>query len=291
MSTPVSLVLGASGAIGRFLLPRLLRAEHRVFALSRKPQTEVPRLHWLTGDLFAAVPGLPRLDAIFSLGPLDGLAHWLAQAHFSGHPCVIAFGSTSIHSKRNSPDPDERALVERLQQAENAMIAAAAQRGCAWTLLRPTLIYGAGLDRSLTPLARAGMRWRVFPRLPDAVGLRQPVHAEDLASVCIRALHSARGTGRRYTLGGAERLSFYAMLERVRRSLPVATLPLPLPLAAARVAVAGARALGWRQLTVMSVARLQTDLIADNAAAESDLGWTPRSFEPDESCWSPPSLP
>ncbi|GAA0715952.1 NAD-dependent epimerase/dehydratase family protein [Dokdonella soli] len=282
------LVLGASGAIGRFLLPRLLGAGHEVLAVSRVPRASaVPRLRWVVGNLDSGVPECATPDVIFSLGPLDAFARWFAQARLDGAPRVIAFGSMSVDSKRDSDDAGERALAARLQAAEQALIASADARGCAWTLFRPTLIYGAGVDRSLTPIARFAQRWRVFPRMVGASGLRQPVHADDLAAACIAALATLQTAGKTYALGGGERLAFVAMLERVRASLPVRTLPLPIPLGAARALVGAARAAGLHASSGAAIDRLTRDLVADHSAAVADFGWAPRPFHPDARMWSP----
>jgi nucleoside-diphosphate-sugar epimerase len=277
---PVALVAGASGAVGRFLLPRLLEAGYEVVALSRVPRpSEHARLRWVLGDLDREMPVPPAADAIFSLGPLDGFARWFARATLEGRPRVVALGSMSIHSKRDSMDAAERAVAERLRAAEQELAAAAVRRGAAWTVLRPTLIYGAGVDRSLTPIARAAMRWRVFPRLPGARGLRQPVHAQDLATACLAVLDRPACSDRAYALGGGERLAFDTMLERVRASLPVRCLPLPLPLAAARAMARLGR------IPAAAVERLERDLVADDAEARADFGWAPRGFVVEAAMW------
>jgi nucleoside-diphosphate-sugar epimerase len=248
-------------------------------------------LRWVVGGLDAALPPLPALDALFSCGPLDAFAHWFAHAPLQGRPRVIAFGSMSIESKRDSGDAGEQALVARLQQAEQCLIAAADTRGSAWTLLRPTLIYGTGIDRSLTPLARFALRWRVFPRIAGARGLRQPVHADDLAGACLAVARNPLAERRIYPVGGGERLSFGAMLERVRRSLPVRVMPLPLPLSGLGTLLRVAGTLGLPRPGAASLDRLQLDLVADNAAASADFGWSPRGFRPDPATWQPHSLP
>ncbi|MGA9341888.1 MAG: hypothetical protein WBV61_06090 [Rhodanobacteraceae bacterium] len=248
-------------------------------------------LSWLRVDLYGSMPALPDLDAIFSLGPLDGLANWLIQARFGAQPRLIALSSMSLLSKRDSTDAGERALAMRLENSEKSVIAAADSRGLDWTLLRPTLIYGAGLDRSLTPLARFGVRWRLFPHLPAARGLRQPVHAEDLAAACMRLLSCPDAIGRIYPVGGGERLTFGRMLESVRLSLPVRVLPVPLSLGMLRMAAGSLRLFGREWSAAAAFARLNSDQIADNDAARTDFGWTPRAFRPDVSCWVPPALP
>lgn len=293
MSKHRALVIGGSGQIGRFLVPQLLESGNEVLALSRIPRTSTRSdLEWLQGDVFSAMPTLPALDMVFSLGPLNGFAKWLATAKLPGQPRIVTFGSMSALSKRDSPDPTERALAETLRLGEQALAEAAESAGLAWTLLRPTLIYGAGLDRSLTPLAHMGARWHVFPNLRGASGLRQPVHAEDLATVCHSAVGSDAAIGRSFDLGGGERLTFAMMLDRVRSSLTTWALPVPVPLAALRLGLAlAARSGRWSGLGPQIVARLDKDLLADDEPARGVLGWSPRPFWPDTSTWVPPPLP
>lgn len=289
---PVSLVFGASGAIGRFLVPRLLAAGHEVVAVSRAAHTAShPKLRWIAGDLYGTLPPLPDADAIFSAGPLDAFANWLA--HDDAIRClrIVAIGSQSAATKQTSADAAERALAERLLMAEQTLAKAADARGTMWTVLRPTLIYGAGLDRTLTPIARFAERWRVFPYLANARGLRQPVHADDLARACMDMLAHARTTQRIYAVGGGERLAFGTMFERVRASFPFRTIALPVPFTIAR-AVSGIAAgfPPFRAASPAAVRRLEEDLTVDHAAAADDFGWSPRSFYPDASAWTPPPL-
>lgn len=278
---PVALVCGASGAIGRFLLPRLLGAGYYVIALSRVDRGGGDeRVQWRIGDLDHAMPDLPALDLVASCGPLDAFARWFARTP-ARIARVVAFGSMSVQSKQDSQDIAERALAARLREAEQSVAMSAQARDCAWTVLRPTLIYGAALDRSLTPLARLARRWRVFPRIPGARGLRQPVHADDLAGACVAAAANPHSAGRIYALGGGERLAFATMLERVHASLPFHAAPLPVPLSLLRPFARRVPAIG----------RLQLDLVADDGAAVADLGWAPRAFLPDADCWFAPPMP
>ena len=288
-----TLVLGGSGQIGRYLIPQLLDHGHQVLALSRLPRTSSRQgLEWIQGDLFAGMPDIPAVESIFSLGPLNGFAAWLATARLAGRPRIVAFGSMSASSKRDSDDPAERALAQTLRQGEQTLADAAQHAGLDWTLLRPTLIYGAGLDRSLTPLARLGTRWHVFPWMPAASGLRQPVHAEDLAVLCRVAASLDAASGRSFDVGGGERLAFSLMLERVRRSLTSWTIPLPIAPAPLRLTLALARRSSrWRELGPAIVERLGKDLLADDQAARRELQWSPRPFRPHSTTWLPTVLP
>ncbi|MEO8010450.1 MAG: NAD-dependent epimerase/dehydratase family protein [Dokdonella sp.] len=289
----VCLVLGASGQIGRYLVPCLLDAGHDVHASSRTAHpSRHERMHWVRADLFAAPPDLPPLDVIFSLGPLDGFAHWLDQGRFEGTPHLLAFGSMSAVSKRDSADAGERALSARLLESERRVIDTARARGLPWTLFRPTMIYGAGIDRSLSVLARWGCTLRVFPSVPGALGLRQPVHAQDLADVCMLAWKNTRATDTTFELGGGERLTFARMLERVRNALPVRSLALPIAMTAIDAATRITQHVAFLRALRPAVARrLREDLVADTTIALDRLNWRPRGFAPDVATWVPTPLP
>lgn len=271
------LVLGASSQIGTFLLPELVRAGTRVLALSRRPQIRIPGVEWLQGELPQPPCEVNAAVSICCFAPLDALAAWIAADAAPALQRVVATSSMSAESKRGSPVASERALSQRLREGEAALARACERRGIAWTVLRPTLIYGAARDRSLTPLARRAVRWRVFG-LPAGAGLRQPVHAGDVAAAVLGALDGG-AAGRVIAIGGGERLAACEMFARVRASLPVHTLSLPVPALLIR---AGAR---WLPPLRGPLTRLEEDLVADNTQLESLLGVHPRGFCPDRGCW------
>ena len=283
---PAALVFGASGQLGRPLLERLRAAGRDVVAVSREARTE-PGTCWIQGELstVGAIPG--RFDVVFSCGPLDRFAAWYA-AHGVGIPRVVAFGSTSVDVKQDSGDPGERDVAARLARGEQVVFAAARRLGAAATLLRPTLVYGAGADRTLSRIARMGRRWGVFPLPGDATGLRQPVHVADLADAAMAASAAPATHGRAYALPGGETLPYRAMVERVLGVLEPAPRLVTLPAPVFGVVVATARALGAaRGFGDAAVARMRADLVFDAGPAQRDFGYAPRAFTPDASMFEP----
>lgn len=271
------LVCGASSQIGYFLLPELVRAGAPVLALSRRPQAATAGVTWLRGALPQPPAAADVVESVCSFAPLDALAAWIDSGAAPRLKRVVATSSMSAESKQASPVPAEREISRRLRDGEAALTHACERRGIAWTVFRPTLIYGAGRDRSLTPLARRAARWRVFG-LPAGTGLRQPVHAADIATAVLHALAGA-AVGRVIPIGGGERLRAGEMFRRVRASLPVATLPVVVP--------AWAVTAGTRMLPPLRgpLTRLAHDLVADNAELERLLDVHPRGFQPDRACW------
>ena len=276
---PAALVFGASGQLGQPLLARLRAAAWDVVAISRDARHE-PGVCWVQGELasLGAVPG--RFDAVFSCGPLDHFARWYAT-HGAGIPRVVAFGSTSVEVKHASADARERDLAARLARGEQVVFAAAARHRAAATVLRPTLVYGAGADLTLTRIAALARRWGIVPLPSDATGLRQPVHVEDLADAALAAHASARTHGRTYAVPGGETLPYREMVARVAAALepPARVWLLPGPLC--RGALSLARAAGLvRDFGEAAVSRLQDDLVFDAAPARADFGYAPRAFAP-----------
>ena len=275
-----ALVFGASGQIGAPLLERLGDAGWRVLAVSREARSDTPGRHWLQGD-FARMPALPAaVDAVFSCGPLDLFARWYEAAGLHC-PRVVAFGSTSASTKQDSRDDAERELARRLLGAEARLHAAAEARGAAATLLRPTLVYGAGRDATLTRIAAMARRWGRFVLPARADGLRQPVHVDDLAAAALAACEAQAAHGRAYDLPGGERLPYREMVARVLACVEprpaLHALPMPVFLALLRLAQARGIAGG---LGPGAAARMREDLVFDAGPAARDFGYAPRGFRP-----------
>lgn len=276
-----ALVFGASGQLGMPLLDHLRDDGWRVYAVSREARGEQPGLIWLQGDL-VHLDGLPlQAEAIFSCGPLDHFAQWYARTPMPA-PRVIAFGSTSIDVKRGSADAEERDLAARLHEAERVLFEAASARGAAATVLRPTLVYGVGRDRNLNRIAQVARRFGriLLPR--DARGLRQPVHAHDLADAAFRCIEAQATFGRAYALPGGETLAYCDMVARVLAALepPPRLHEVPPPMFKLTLALAHAAGVAL-DFNEAAVARMRSDLVFDPTDAQRDFGYAPRGFHPD----------
>lgn len=266
------LVVGATSQIGYFLLARLRNQRRKVVALSRTPmQAQGADIEWRQGSI-RELPVMQTLEAVVSFGPMTHLAQWLAGHEHAPAPCLVATSSMSVLTKSSSTIASETSVVRQLKEGEAAIKAECSRLGMRWTLVRPTLIYGAGRDRSLTPMAHRGLKFRVFP-LPAGSGLRQPVHADDLAQIVLRLLATDVAHGMTLQAGGGERLTAVEMFRRVHKALPVRTVAVPMPawvmrgLAGVVPAVRG------------PVSRLATDLVADNTELHSVLDFHPRRFQ------------
>ena len=287
-----ALVFGGSGQIGRPLLDKLHDDGWRLYALSRQPQVDAPGLHWLQGSLEAPDlrPGsvVPRaVDAIFSCGPLDHFARWYANAPISTAR-VIAFGSTSVEVKRGSADADERDLAMRLREGERAVFETAAAHNAAATILRPTLVYGAGSDRTLSRIVEIARRWHRFVLPRGASGLRQPVHVHDLATAAFAVTATDATHGRAYALPGGEILAYRDMVARVLGVLKPPPRLSEVPSPVFNLLLAAAHATGHAEgFGEAAVKRMRSNLVFDITPAARDFGYAPRRFVPTADMFAP----
>lgn len=275
-----ALLFGATGPIGRRVLERLLAHGWAVTALSRDAQPARDGVDWRRGGFPDTVGEGDGFDAILSCGPLDLFSRWYADTP-TGLARVVAFGSTSVHVKADSPDAAERDLAERLREGEARVAQVAAERGAIATLLRPTLVYGGGGDRSLSRIVALARRHGFFPLPHDALGLRQPVHVDDLADAALAALARPGSGVRAYDLPGGETLSYREMVERTLASLDPPARPWLLPAPLFALAASGARLLGMHDAGPAVLARMREDLAFDDIPARRELGYVPRGFEPE----------
>ena len=280
------LVLGATSLIGRRLFSQPAPPGMALVAVSRRPSgrdppgpSVEPAVTWLAADL--ADPGLrlPQADAVLSLSPIWLLPHALPALLATGARRLVAVSSTSRITKADSPVVEERAIAARLAEGETATIAACTAAGVAWTLLRPTLIYAEGEDRNVSRLAGLIARFGVLPLAGRGDGLRQPVHAADLALAVLQALHAPAALDRTYNLPGGETLTYRAMAVRIFEAMGrrPRLLSLPPPLWRLGLALASPVLPG---ATAAMGARMSEDLTFDAGPATRDFGYAPRPFRP-----------
>jgi nucleoside-diphosphate-sugar epimerase len=259
------LVLGATGQVGVCILKRLAAVGRPAIALCRHPPAStLPGIEWLPHDLRQPLD----LGAAKAETAIHATGAWHLQPHLTalgaaGVRRLVCFSSTSKMTKADSSSAGERNIAGRLDAAERAV----AESGMAWTVLRPTLIYGLGLDQNVSAAARFIRRWHFFPLAGPGRGLRQPVHADDLAAAALSLIDDEAHAGRAFDVAGGETMTYRAMIERIFRALGLRPLFLRLP------------GLGAMPGRIGAVAqRMERNLTVDNNEVWQKLGLAPRAF-------------
>lgn len=271
------LVLGATSLVGQRVLPVLASAGWDVLAASRQPAPVCS-----LGVQWVRVPRrLASVDVVLSLAPVWATTPCLSSIDGPAPRRVVALSSTSVITKKTSPDAGDLALAQRLADGESEVRTWCEARGIDWVLLRPTMIYGGGLDRNVSDIARMVRQFGVFPLVGGGLGLRQPVHRDDVASACVAALTAPAAPGQCYALSGGERLAYGDMVRRIFAALGRTPRTPYMPVTVARALMRAARLTPrYRVHSLTVIDRMLEDLVFDHDAAARDLGFAPRPFAP-----------
>jgi nucleoside-diphosphate-sugar epimerase len=273
-------LLGATSPVGETLIALLQRGGMHVDAFSRNPPSSgTGTVRW---HRFA--------DACHSHGHikewLSAAPIWVLPEHFDmlksfGIRRIVALSSTSRFTKNQSSDKAEKVIAARLLEGEERLKTWAAGARIDWVIIRPTLIYGLGRDKNIMEIARFIRRFGFFPLLGKANGLRQPIHVEDVAGVCIEALKSSVACNHAYNISGGETLAYREMVCRVFAGLQRTPRLLPVPLFIFGFAVSCMRLLPkYQHLSPAMAERMNSDLIFDHSEAVRDFRFCPRLFRP-----------
>ena len=269
-------ILGASGLVGNCLMGQLTGSGQRVTAFSRR-KIELPddRMRWKRLSVNSPVQEtISHWIILVPIWVLPEYGNWIA-AH--GARRLVALSSTSCQVKKDSPDFDERKLARRLARGESFLSTWGRIRKVDWIVLRPTLIYGYGKDKNIAEITRLVKRLGIFPLVGKALGKRQPVHAQDVATACLSALKTGHVANRSYNLAGGETLAYRDMVVRVFESLGRRPVMPVVPVWMFGLALTCLKKIPrYRHWTLAMADRMNQDLVFDCSEAVRDFGYSPR---------------
>ncbi|MCE5230107.1 NAD-dependent epimerase/dehydratase family protein [bacterium] len=291
------LITGAAGFLGAAAVKRALGAGHDVRAMIRqgspRGRVELPDDKIVVADmgdregLARAVAGgieavihcaattsqsapdealsrkvnVEGTRALYEAARAAGVKRWIQISSMSAHP-----GSTTVYGRT------KLAADEYLR----------AQTGLpAWTILRPSLIYGPGSRGLVAKTVQLLQKLPVVPMIGPGRELIRPVYVDDVAEAALAALRNDATIGKTYMIGGADEIELNVFMKELVKARglkrPLFHLPVPLALVMAR---AMSVVLKNPPITPDNVLGVSEAVRVEQAAAEKDLaGWKPMGLE------------
>ncbi|MGH3334505.1 MAG: NAD(P)H-binding protein [Nocardioides sp.] len=217
MSEPLTvLVTGATGFIGRRLVPELVDRGHSVRAMTRRPEEYDGPGEPVAGDVFdraSLTDPLSEVDvAVYLVHSLDDpdfeekdadAGRTFAKAAVAcGVRQIVYLGGLGSEDDRLSPHLRSRREVEQLL----------GETGVPVTVLRAAIVVGAGgISWELTRQLVKNLPAMVVPRWVST--LTQPIAIDDVIRYLAGVVGVPEAFGRTFEIGGPEQLTYLEMLQ------------------------------------------------------------------------------
>jgi NADH dehydrogenase len=289
MAARTVLVAGATGYVGRRLVPALAAAGHTVHALVRDPSTaNVPDgVRVCQGDVTDAAslgPALAGVEVVVNLAAItadrkppkggydavnaEGPAKLVAAAKDAGVRRIVQMGG--IDTSTGTPGP----YLRGRRRGEQAVI----DSGIPWAILQPSIMFGgsdAAFPHAMADLIR---RAPVVPVPGDGTLRLQLVWVDDVAR-CLVALAEDDGKTGKFPIGGPEELTYDQQLDVIGAAIGKQRVrKIHLPLGFMRLQARLMQVLPHPPLTPAALELFASDNVAGTDAIPRQFGFAPRSF-------------
>ncbi len=275
------LIAGATGFTGRFVVREFAQAEEfEISVFVRDPARVTPDIRpaiqsLYTGDfdtiesLQDALAGHDLFVFCASLGYGQGPSI-VNACEKAGVSRAIFISTTALFTQLNPATKQIRI------QAEEAIQHSSLQ----YTIVRPTMIYGAPGDRNIERLIRYVNKYPALPVPGPGTYLIQPVYVGDVARAVRLAAQSEAAIGKAYNISGRDVLAYNDLVRLIGRLLTKRIGLVHIPLRAMTAAFSLYERLAPNpRLKVEQLLRLNEDKNFAYDDAARDLGYNPQGIE------------
>jgi nucleoside-diphosphate-sugar epimerase len=272
------LVTGATGFTGSYVVPLLLQQQAQICCLVRESSdTSVlpaERIEFVYGDLNNPVvveQALQEIDVLVHIASLgSGHAREIVNAAVGARvQRAIFVSTTAIFTSLDAPSKSVRLAAE----------ANIRRSGLAYTILRPTMIYGSIRDRNMCRLIRYLKRWPVIPIFGSGEYLQQPVYVEDVAAAVLQAISTDGTIGQAYNIPGATALTYNQVIDTIGKLLGGPVWKIHVPMAPIVTGLRAVERLAFPlPIKAEQIQRMNEDKAFSWEESKRDFGYQPHSF-------------
>ena len=295
MTSQRIVILGGTGFVGSYLVPRLVADGHRLTVLSRnresrRDMTVLPGVNIRSADIYDDAvlrTQLEDADAVINLvGILNPQGRHTFQRVYIDltkrliEACKVT-GVKRLHQMSSLKAGQGLSQYLKTRGEAETLVKAASLN---WTIYQPSVIFGAG-DGLVTRFAALLRKLPVLP-LARATSRMAPTYVGDVTEAIARCMADDKLSSRRsFELYGPEVLTLGEIVRAIRDAAGLRTSILPLPDGLGRLQAQIAGMLPGKPFSPDNFLSLRTDSVGkiDGYAA---LGIQPQPFTP----WLPPLI-
>ncbi len=273
------MVSGANGFTGRFVC-RELQKKGKLFSVILRPGSDTS---WMVSNnipvYFADLNNVDQLSNVLNgckflinLASIGfGAADSIVQAcELIKTERVVFISSTSIFTYLNSTSKNTRIRAEESIKSSSL----------SWTIIRPTMIYGAINDRNMIRLIKWIDSYPLIPVFGAGLCFQQPVNVKDLAWLIVEVLNNKKSYREIFNVSGKRPLTFNEILEIISKGLNKTIIKIYLPF----------KLMAWvllflERLNIIlpikseQILRLNENKVFSHKKAEKFFGYKPMEFE------------
>lgn len=267
------IIFGASGKTGQILSPRLSLNTYEIINVSRNTTAT----SHLPGKGYVA--DLNNTDSFKDLIRPNDIVINLAHARFTSailECCpssirqLIVIGST--RHLTSFPDTAAKEVNHAQQQLET-------WEG-PWTILHPTMIYGALGENNIQRMALFIKKFKLIPLPNKGKSLIQPIHVEDVITAILLAMGKQQCIHQSILIAGPKALTYKNFIKKIAAASGSNCAVIPVNQTLVQILALLTRWIPFLpSITSQEVQRLMEDKNVDTSQMTQLLGLTPRNFE------------
>jgi len=274
-------IIGGSGFVGRAVTRAAAARGHSVTIACRHPErardlqvdgallvkTDIIDGHGLEHAVHGADCVINLVGLLFEKGRYTFEAAHVRGAEHVLAACKQAGVKQYLHMSALGADAYSASAYARTKAAAEERVR---QSGLAWTIFRPSIIYGAG-DSFFNKFKKLSALMPILPVIEGNTRF-QPVWVENVARAFIASVGNRHVQKKTYKIGGPSDYSFRELLEMMLAITGRKRLLIPVPRPMARMMALFMQFLPTPQLTPDQLALLQCDNIIKGAAFPPEFG-------------------
>ena len=195
-----------------------------------KNNYEIRYLHYRNLNIeFQEVEYHENIDMVISLAPIWEISKLLIKKNIN-FSNILAISSTSIMSKLESKNYNDRILSEKYTKGEKNIIELCKLKKANYLIYRTTMLWGLNYDKNISKLIKVAKKFHFLIYPYPSNGLRAPIHFKTLSDFLkIKIEQSINFKSKIVILSGNKRYALNQIIKKISKKYYSIMIPVYVP--------------------------------------------------------------